>query len=139
LNSPFVFVHKVRVDEVDAAGIVYFARYFQWCHEAMATMLEPLDGGYASLLNSRGEGLPTVHAEADYTAPLRFGDSVAIAVCVEKIGRSSCSLRFDLFRASDHRPVATVRHVVALTDIGAMQSRPLPADVRSIFERYATA
>jgi 4-hydroxybenzoyl-CoA thioesterase len=137
VSAPFVYLHPVRIDEVDAAGVVFFARYFGWCHEAMAAMLEPIDGGYAGLLTKRGIGLPTVHAEADYFAPLRFGDTASIAVSIEKVGSSSCTLAFGVGRASDATRVASIRHVVAMADLREMKSRPLPDDVRRVFERFA--
>ena len=136
MSHAFIHMHRVRLDEVDAAGIVYFARFFSWCHDAMEAMLSPLDGGYAALVMTRKLGLPAVHVEADFAAPLRFGDEVRIATVVERLGTSSCAFRFDLERASDGDCIATVRHVVALTDLVAMRARPLPGDVRALLERH---
>jgi 4-hydroxybenzoyl-CoA thioesterase len=138
VSAPFVHVHRVRFDEVDAAGIAYFANFLRWCHDAMAAMLAPLDGGYAALVSRRRLGLPAVHVDADFASPLRFGDEVRIALAVERIGTSSCSLRFDLARG-DGGPVATVRHVVVLTDLALMRARPLAADVRAILENHLAA
>jgi 4-hydroxybenzoyl-CoA thioesterase len=132
LTGAFEHVHRVRFDEVDAAGIVYFPRFFTWCHDAMEALLTPID--YADLVRRRRLGLPAVHAEADYTSPVRFGDEVRVAVVVERIGTSSCALRFDL--SHGERRVATLRHVVAATDLDAMRARPLPDDVRAAFQRH---
>jgi 4-hydroxybenzoyl-CoA thioesterase len=135
VSAPFVHVHRVRFDEIDAAGIAYFAHFFTWCHDAMAAMLAPLDGGYPALVAVRRLGLPAVHVEADFASPLRFGDEVRVAVEVERIGTSSCSLRFDLARA-DATHVASIRHIVVLTDLTALRSRPTPDDVRAILENH---
>ncbi len=137
MSAPFVRVHRVRFDEVDAAGIAYFAHYFRWCHDAMEAMLGPLAGGYVGLISQR-LGFPAVHVEADYASPLRFGDHVNIVVEVERIGTTSCTLRFEL----DHpagRHVATLRHVVALTDLAAMRARALPSEVRTLLESHRPA
>jgi 4-hydroxybenzoyl-CoA thioesterase len=134
--APFVHRHRVRFDEIDAAGIVYFARFFTWCHDAMEAMLAPLDGGYTALVTKRRLGLPAVHVEADYRAPLRFGDEVLVEVAVERLGTSSVGLRFEIFRSPGREPVAVVKHVVALVDLGAIRAQPLPDDVRAVFERY---
>jgi 4-hydroxybenzoyl-CoA thioesterase len=135
-SAPFVFRHQVRFDEVDAAGIVYFARFFTWCHDAMEAMLTPLSGGYTALVRTRRLGLPAVHVEADYRAPLRFGDEVLVEAAVERLGTSSVGLRFDVLRSPSREPVAVVKHVVALVDLGAIRAQPLPDDVRAVFERY---
>lgn len=136
MTEPYVHVHRVRFDEVDAAGIVYFARFFTWCHDATEAMLATVDGGYVGLVTERRLGFPAVHVEADYAAPLRFGDAVSIAATVERLGKSSIALRFELTSASDGDHVATLRHVVALTDLDAMRARPLPDDVRAVLEQF---
>ncbi len=130
MGTPFLFVHRVRFEEIDAAGIVYFARFFTWCHDAMAAMLDPIEGGYAGLVRTRKLGFPAVHVEADYLSPLRFGDEVHVHVHVEKAGRSSAHMRFEMTRGDDGRKVATLRHVMALTDLTAFRSTPLPDDVQ---------
>ncbi|MDP9035407.1 MAG: acyl-CoA thioesterase [Myxococcota bacterium] len=134
MTAPFFWFHRVRLEEIDAAGLVFFARYFSWCHDTMAEMLEPLPGGYAGLLVQRRLGLPAVHVEADYDSPLRFGDEVRIGALVERIGASSCTLRFEIDRTPDHARVAVVRHVVVLTDMDAIRAHPFPDDVRALLE-----
>ena len=136
MGVPFVFVHRVRFEEIDAAGIVYFARFFTWCHDAMEAMLEPVDGGYVGLVRARKLGLPAVHVEADYVSPLRFGDDVRIAVTVERAGRSSVGLRFEMTRVDDGSKVATLRHVMVMSDLTVLKSTPLPEDVRAVLERH---
>ncbi|MGH7297220.1 MAG: acyl-CoA thioesterase [Polyangiaceae bacterium] len=136
MTAPFVHLHRVRFDEVDAAGIVYFARFFTWCHDAMEAMLAGVEGGYVALVNVRRLGFPAVHVEADYAAPLRFGEEVHVGATVERLGKSSITIRFDLRRASDGDHVATLRHVVALTDLVAMRARPIPDDVRAALEAW---
>jgi YbgC/YbaW family acyl-CoA thioester hydrolase len=134
----FVQVRRVSFDEVDAAGIAFFATFLRWCHETMAALLDSLEGGYAKLIRARRLGLPAVHVEADFASPLRFGDEVTIAVCVERLGTSSCLFRYDV-RGPAGRQAATVRHVVVLTDLDAMRSQPIPDDVRALLARYLHA
>jgi 4-hydroxybenzoyl-CoA thioesterase len=137
VGPPFVFVRRVRFEEIDAAGIVYFPRFFTFCHDAMEAMLEPLDGGYVGLVRDRKLGFPAVHVEADYASPLRFGDDVRVAVTVGRVGTSSVELGFELTRTDDGRPVAKIRHVVVMTDMAALKSHPLPDDVRALLETHA--
>ena len=51
-----VFEHAVRFEEVDAAGIVFFARFFNWCHEAMERFFDAITGGYVDLITRRRVG-----------------------------------------------------------------------------------
>ncbi len=135
-EASFVHLLRVRFEEVDAAGIAYFARFFGWCHDAMAAMLDLLEpGGYRGLLERR-LGLPTVHVEADFASPLRFGDEVRILVAVERIGESSVALRFRLERTDERIHVATVRHVVVLTDLDTLHHVPITDDLRALLAAH---
>jgi len=134
VSAPYRYFHRVQIDEVDAAGIVFFARYFGWCHEAMAAMLEPLEGGYPGLFNRHGLGLPTVHVDADYLAPLRFGDAAAIFATVDTVGTSSCAIAFRVDRESDATRVASIRHVVVLVDVRRMRPVPFPVELRALLD-----
>jgi 4-hydroxybenzoyl-CoA thioesterase len=132
----FSYERPVRFEDVDAAGIVFFPRFLGYCHEAMEAMLGPVKGGYAGLVVDRRLGLPAVRVEAEFKSPLRFGDVAKISVVVERIGRSSCTLRHTIARARGGAVSAIVRHVVVLSDLGTLTSTPLPEDVRTVLESH---
>jgi 4-hydroxybenzoyl-CoA thioesterase len=136
-GNPFAYVHTVGFEEVDAAGIAYFARFFGWCHDAMAAMLAPLEGGYRGMIERR-LGLPTVHVEADFASPLKYGDEVRILVSVERMGTSSIALRFGLERGVNAGDVhvATIRHVVVLTNLDDLKHVPLPDALRALLAQH---
>lgn len=134
--SAFVHERAVRFADVDAAGILYFPRFFDYCHEAMEAFFAGLDGGYVGLVSGRRIGLPAVHASADFKAPLRWGDVARIAVTALEIGNSSARLRYVLSRASDGVESAVVQHVVVATSLDTMTKQPLPDDVRAALTRH---
>jgi 4-hydroxybenzoyl-CoA thioesterase len=135
-RDAFRYVHRVRFDEVDAAGIAYFARFFSWCHDAMASMLGQLEGGYRGLLAERRLGLPAVHVEADFASPLRFDDEVHITTVVERLGASSAAFLFRLDRTADGARVATIRHIHVLTDLASLRAVPLTDELRAVLGRH---
>jgi 4-hydroxybenzoyl-CoA thioesterase len=131
-----VYERPVRFEDVDAAGIVFFSRFLNYCHEAMEAFFGQLHGGYARLITERRLGLPAVHVDAEFDAPLKFGDVVRIETSVVKVGRSSCTFRYAFHRATDGTTVASIRHVVVMTDLGVLKSVPFPHDVREALERH---
>jgi len=132
------FVHEraVRFEEVDAAGIVFFARFLNYAHEAMEALLGGLDGGYVRLVNERRIGMPAVHVECDFRAPLRFGDVARIETRAARIGNKSVTFRYDFFRKEGGVDVATIAHVCAVTDLTTMRAIPVPDDVRALLEKH---
>jgi 4-hydroxybenzoyl-CoA thioesterase len=124
----------VRFEDVDAAGIVFFARLFSYCHEAMEDLFSSLDGGYVKLITERRIGFPAVRVEADFSAPLRYGDGVKIEVTVPHVGTTSCTLAYDLARAKDGAPIAKIKHVCVVSDLTRLAKIPIPDDVRAVLE-----
>ena len=123
-----VLERAIRFEEVDAANIVFFARFFGYAHEAMEQLFAELEGGYARLIGQRRVGMPAVHAEAEFHAPLRYGDSVRIETTVARLGRRSATIRYRLFRKQDGVLSAEVRHTVVCSDLNAIASCDMPGD-----------
>ena len=136
-----MIVHEraVRFEEVDAAGILFFARYLSYCHDAMERFFDGLPGGYIELITKRRIGLPAVHVAADFRAPLRYGDVALVEVSVARIGETSATLRYVMRRENDGVEAAAIEHVVVATDLDAMTKRSLPADVRAILAAHVVS
>lgn len=128
----------VRFEDIDAAGIVFFARFSNYCHDAMERFFDELPGGYAALIVERKVGFPAVHVDSDFAAPLRYGDVARIEGTVTKLGTTSCHMHFKVMRAKDGALVATARHVHVCADLATMTKLPFPPDVRTALERHAT-
>ena len=115
----------IRFSQVDAAGILYFSRVFELCHEAYEAALA--QAGYPlARLATWDWALPLVHAEADYQSPMRLGDTVTIGVTLERVGTKSLSVAFTITGPlGDH---AKVRHVHAAVDKATFAGRVLPGE-----------
>jgi 4-hydroxybenzoyl-CoA thioesterase len=133
-----VIVHErsVRFEEVDAAGIVFFGRFLEYCHDAMERFFDAVPGGYVGLITKRRIGFPAVHVDASWSAPLRYGDAMRIEVTVSKIGTTSCTFHYRFLRATDGTEVATIDHVTVCTTLDTLAKIPLPDDCRALLESH---
>jgi 4-hydroxybenzoyl-CoA thioesterase len=132
----FVFRRTVRFADVDAARLLFFARFLDYAHDALEALFAELPGGYAHLTMTRDLGIPTVRIDAEYRAPLRYGDVARFEIDVMRLGRTSITLRHTIRRDSDDEVVATLRHVIVLTRLSTLTPEPLPEDVRTLFARH---
>lgn len=132
------FAHPVviRFSQVDAAGILYFSRIFEICHEAYEAWMARDGLPLTPEITSSPWLFPLVHAEADYHAPCRLGDRIEVHVGVVRVGTSSVTLEFRL-RGEDGAHRATVRHVHTTIDSATFTSRPLASEIRAWAERVA--
>src|ERR1041384_7563325 len=105
IASMFFTTHiAVRFGEADPAGLVYYPRLFHYCHIALEEFFAARCGiTYEQLLARERIGFPTVNVQAEFFAPLVYGDEVEAEVFVSHIGRTSATFEYVLRRASDHR------------------------------------
>jgi 4-hydroxybenzoyl-CoA thioesterase len=132
------FERTVKFEEVDAAGIVFFARYLGYCHEAMENFFGGLEGGYVRLIRDRGIGLPAVEANIQYTAPLRYGDAFTIDTTIEHIGNTSCTLAYRIWRKDGDRAVecTKVKHTCVVSRLATMTKLTIPDDMRALMQAH---
>ncbi len=141
-------VHAERITvgwgHCDAAGIVYFPRFFEMFHAAMESWFGARLGlPYAEAITRRKIGFPSVHTEADFRKPTGLGETVTVELRVGKVGRSSVELCY-VVRGSeaDDDVRVTGRTVVALmnldpTSAGYRRGLPIPDELRAMIEAFA--
>jgi 1,4-dihydroxy-2-naphthoyl-CoA hydrolase len=124
---------RVALHDSDAGGVMFFAHHFRHAHDAyeafMASIGHPLD----RLIREGRTLLPLVHAEADYRAPLRHGQSVSVHVSVAAVGSSAFTLDYR-FVDDEGRTCALARTVHAHLDRDRGASAPLPAEMAAALE-----
>lgn len=128
---------KVRFADVDHAGIVYYPRFFHYFHVAMEELYEREFGKtYPEVLDGDRVGFPAVHSEADYRAPVRYGDTLRIRVTCAKLGRRSVTLRYRASRAADGTECAEGRVTTACVDMRTFTPMEVPGAYREFLSRF---
>lgn len=130
------FHRAVKFEEVDAANIVFFARFVTYAHEAMEHFFNGVEGGYAGLILGRRVGFPAVHVEIDFSAPARYGDLLRIETTVAKVGRRSTVFHYRMINETRGVLSCDLKHTVVTTDLDSLKSCEMPADVRALLEAH---
>ena len=129
----FTHATTVRFQHVDRAGIAFFARAFEYSHEAFEELLAA--AGLSNVFEVEGWGMPLVHADADFRAPMRLGDRLQVQVSVRELGSKSITFAFRIVGA-DAVLRAEVRHVHAFIDLKTFRPREVPQSFRAALERH---
>jgi 1,4-dihydroxy-2-naphthoyl-CoA hydrolase len=125
----FKIERTVRLHDTDAGGVVYFAHQLRIAHEAFEAFLDSVGIGVARLIDD-GCHLPIVHAEADFTAPLRVGDLVTVEVAADRIGETSFTVLYR-FLKSGRTAAGNARTVHVALDAKAGAKRKIPEPLRA--------
>jgi YbgC/YbaW family acyl-CoA thioester hydrolase len=128
----------VLFQEIDAAGIVFYARIFDWFHDAYFAHLAAKNVDLPQVLSENTWAAPLVHAEADYHRPFRFGDRVTVEIVQGKLGEKALTLEYRIFEDRDPSTAcATGTTVHVFIDRTTMRPRAIPDEVRAAFARSA--
>ena len=130
----------VRFQDVDYARVVYYPNFFDYTHRVFEDFFEAEVGcSYAKMLSDRKVGYPSVHAEADFTAPFRFGERGRVVMDVLRLSKRSVTCRYRFFHEGSADAHATVTVVNAPIAMDTFTGADLPDDVRAAFERHLAA
>lgn len=128
----FTSRRKVRFGDVDAAGMAFYPRYFEMLNETVEDWFESLGWDFARMHLEARAGIPARHIEADFTAASRLGDELEAALFVERVGRTSATLRANFCCAGE--PRWSVRMVVVFIGLDTGAAMPWPDDLRAKLE-----
>jgi len=117
----------IRFQDVDAAGIIYFARVLEYCHDAFLGLLRRAGIDLAAVLREGKWGMPLGHAEADYLGPMRFGDDVVVEIVRLDLGERSLHVGARV-RSPEGRVLAIGQAVHVCIDRVTFRSRALPEE-----------
>lgn len=134
----FELAIRVRFDDEDHAGIVYYPRFFDFFHRAFEDFFNDQGHPYREVLDTHRTGWPAVRAEADYHSPLRFGDTLRMVLEVERVGEKSASFRYRGYRREEAQDVhiVTGRVTVVCIDMDSFRGKPIPDVYRALFEKH---
>lgn len=131
----FIAKNKVRMHDTDMAGILYFARQFRFAHDALEDFVESETGiSFDDIFRREKFVFVIVHCEADYFASLAVGDKLEIRLSVEKIGNSSFTLFYKIFR--ENVLVGTVKTVHVSLNSETKVKIEVPDVLRRSLEKY---
>ena len=130
----FTSLLKIRFDDVDGAGIVYYPQFFHLCHKAFEDFFDDAASvSYPRLINELRRGFPTVAIESEFTAPLRYGDIALVKVSIGKIGRSSATFNYEIRRKQDSRLCFSAQITKVFMDLDNNEVLSIPDDMRELW------
>ncbi len=126
---------RVRWAEVDMQKIVFNGHYLTYIDTAIAEYWReiglPYPDGYVERFAS---DIYLRKATLEYLGPARYDDELTVCCRVARLGRSSMTFHFEIYRQAEGLVSAELVYVNA--DPSTMKAAPLPEDLRARVLRY---
>lgn len=141
-REDFTCSHRLRVrwSEVDMQKIVFNDNYLNYIDVAIAEYWRaiglPYPHGY---VDRYGNDVYLRKASVDYLGSARYDDLIDVHVRVAKLGRTSMTFLFEIWRAEpdpSDKALITAELVYVNADPATMTPAPLPATVRELIAKF---
>lgn len=118
---------RVRYQETDNMGVVYYANYLVWFEVARTEYLRSLGLSYRNI-EAKGTYMMVASASCQYKSPARYDDIVRIQSWISDIKNSSFKFEYKLF--VEDRLIATGESVHVCTNKAGRPVK-IPSELKS--------
>lgn len=133
----FEYTTEIKMYDADPAGVLFFANQFRLVHDAYQAFLKKNGVPLGDMLTDAPFALPVVHAQTDFSAPLKVSDTVMIKLKLKHTGKSSFTIAHTIYKSSPNGqiPAGSGETVHVSIDRSSGQKIPLPQQVLEILSR----
>jgi 4-hydroxybenzoyl-CoA thioesterase len=140
-DALFAVQRLVRFSDCDPAGMVFYPQYFVLLNGLVEDWFtQGLQVNYAQFLGERRLGLPMASLQCDFKQPSRMGETIALALRLQRLGRRSLTLDVRCSGATTDGVPGTLRWqaqaVIVTTSLAHDGSIPIPDDVLQGIARW---
>ena len=131
----FVAKNKVRIHDMDMAGLLYFPRQFRFVNDALEDFLESEGLPFDYLFHKEDFVFVIVHCESHYLEMLELDNRLEVHVGVEKIGNTSFTLFYNIYR-EDGTEVGAAKTTHVCLSRSFKKKIPVPGKLLPILEKH---
>ena len=119
-DLPVVWENRVRFEETDMQGVVFYGNYVTFQDEASSAYFRAIDYSYGAIAEA-GWDIHVVNVDLDYRGQATFEDELVHGFRVATIGESSMTSEYAARRTDDEELLAegTVTHVAVDAETGS--------------------
>jgi len=126
----------VRFGHCDAAGWVFYPRYFEMISDFVEDWFEDgLSASAPGLFHHKQLLTPSVHFTVDFMKPTQYGERLTFNLWTVKVGRTSCEVRIEASHQGELR--MRVRQVLVFISAQSARATPIPPELISRMHRFS--
>lgn len=121
---------RVRYEETDQMGVVYYSKYLVWFEVARTEFFRVRGVEYSKLEDEDEIFLPVVEAHCHYKSPLRYDDLVTINTELVDVGYTRIVFEYEVKKGDKLVVTGTTKHVFVNKDGSPIA---VPDKVKQVF------
>jgi 1,4-dihydroxy-2-naphthoyl-CoA hydrolase len=110
----FDYLRRIYLSDTDAAGVVYFAKGLEICHEAYEESLAEAGISLNQMICQGKIALAIVHAEINFLRPIFCGDRLQISLDASLISNNEFAIAYQMSPVDNSDKIlikAKTRHI----------------------------
>lgn len=127
---------RVRWSDCDPFGIIYYGAYVRLFQVAEEELFRACGLPFSVLRQHRQLWIPRKAVHAEFHSPAELDEEVVVEAFFTRLGTTSITMQFEVYRAADRAHRATGSLTVVTVDKPTMTPRPLPDDVKAALSAY---
>ena len=132
-GGAFTESRMARFQDVDAAGIVFFPRLFEFFHDAYISFFHAHRIRVDEVLATRAWAAPLRRADAEFLRPVRFGDDLQVSLVKARVEGSELTVGFRIAHAKTQKVAAVGWTLSVFVDPANFRRIDVPEAVREAF------
>ncbi|MCW8933025.1 MAG: acyl-CoA thioesterase [Gammaproteobacteria bacterium] len=128
----FKYEFTTRIHDIDAAGVVFFARNLYHVHDAYEAFLNQHEQSIATMLKSDFI-LPISHTEAYFKAPVFLNETITIEIFTKEIKEDEFILNYQFINQSERVCTTASTHHVCIDKL-TQEIKKLPDFIRTLLK-----
>ncbi len=133
MHKPLPIFHyqfTTRIHDIDAAGVMFFGRFFYHIHDAYECFLNHHQLGIDKIFKTEYI-LPISHTEADYKAPIFLNEQINIEIFLQEMKDNEFILNYLLIDTKKIIRATAITHHICLNKSTKKRTK-LPESIASI-------
>ena len=131
----YTHTFPIRIHDVDAAGIVFFARYLYLFHDVYESFLTDIGHHISKAITDGNYIIPIKNCQAEYHRPMRHGETITGELFLSELRRTAFTTDCQLV-GTDKVVRATITSTHVCVNTSTMKPTALPENFRAALAEY---
>lgn len=128
MDWPVTYTRKVRYSDTDAQGIAFNGNYATYFDDTITDLFEAIGYPWGEV------EVVLARMEIDFRSPARLGETIVTGARVERVGKTSLTIRLATWEEREDRPVADATQIQVVVSGEDFRPIPVPDDLIAAIE-----